>query len=190
MQTELQVSNNLKQIRKAKGWSLDKTAKATGVSKAMLGQIERGESSPTVTKLWQIASGLEVSFSSFITPSLSSELASLFRDANTLREERLNEGFFVSVVFPFEPSVGFEVYELGLSEHYQHISEPHNYGVTEHILCISGQMAVFFDDSWHELVPGQAVRFNAAQRHGYRNIGKEKAVFHDIIHYANKDQRC
>jgi len=187
MQPELQVSKNLKRIRKAKGWSLDKTAKASGVSKAMLGQIERGESSPTVTKLWQIASGLEVSFSSFITPNSSSELESLFRDANIMREENLNEGFFVSVIFPFEPSVGFEVYELGLSQNYQHLSEPHNYGVTEHILCISGKMAVFFDDNWHELGPGQAVRFNAAQRHGYKNIGKEKAVFHDIIHYPNKE---
>lgn len=38
----------------------------TGVSKAMLGQIERGESSPTVTTLWKIATGLQVSFSSLL----------------------------------------------------------------------------------------------------------------------------
>ncbi|MEZ8384857.1 helix-turn-helix domain-containing protein, partial [Vibrio splendidus] len=53
MQTEIKVGVNLKRLRQEKGWSLDKTAKETGVSKAMLGQIERGESSPTVAKLWQ-----------------------------------------------------------------------------------------------------------------------------------------
>lgn len=189
MQKELKVGENLKRFRKEKGWSLDKTALMTGVSKAMLGQIERGESSPTVAKLWQIATGLEVSFSSLISEHTDSELVSLFRDANTLRDESLNEGFSVSVVFPFEPSLGFEVYELGLAEHYQHLSEPHNLGVMEHILCISGQMAVLFDGRWHELTQGQAVRFNAAQPHGYKNIGSEKAVFHDIIHYPEKWQR-
>ncbi|MBW3698335.1 XRE family transcriptional regulator [Vibrio sp. T187] len=183
MQNEWYVSENLKRIRKENGWSLDKTAKATGVSKAMLGQIERGESSPTVAKLWQIATGLEVSFSSLIEPYSEQALSSLFRDAGELRDESLNDGFSVSVMFPFEPAVGFEVYELGLAENYQHLSEPHNTGVTEHILCISGSMAVFFDDDWHELTAGQAVRFNAAQPHGYKNTGKEKAVFHDIIHY-------
>jgi transcriptional regulator with XRE-family HTH domain len=41
------------------------------VSKAMLGQIERNESSPTVATLWKIATGLNVPFSSFIAPSES-----------------------------------------------------------------------------------------------------------------------
>ena len=43
------ISVTLQLLRKQRGWSLDKTAAATGVSKAMLGQIERGESSPTRT---------------------------------------------------------------------------------------------------------------------------------------------
>ncbi len=58
----MQVSHNLKRIRKEKGGVSTSTAKATGVSKAMLGQIERGESSPTASKAkWQIATGLNVS---------------------------------------------------------------------------------------------------------------------------------
>ena len=42
----------LRAQRTARGWSLDKAAEETGVSKAMLGQIERGESSPTLATLW------------------------------------------------------------------------------------------------------------------------------------------
>lgn len=128
MQTEIKVGVNLKRLRQEKGWSLDKTAKATGVSKAMLGQIERGESSPTVAKLWQIASGFEVSLSSFIAASSNSELTSLFRDANELRHEEYNIGFFVSLLFPFEEALGFEIFELTLAPDYHHESEPHNAG--------------------------------------------------------------
>src|SRR5579863_338424 len=60
------VSSTLKALRQARGWSLDKAAEETGVSKAMLGQIEREESSPTIATLWKIASGFRTSFSSFI----------------------------------------------------------------------------------------------------------------------------
>jgi transcriptional regulator with XRE-family HTH domain len=59
------VATMLKLFRNEKGWSLDKAAEMTGVSKAMLGQIERQESSPTVTTLWKIATGFNCSFSSF-----------------------------------------------------------------------------------------------------------------------------
>ena len=62
------LATTLKALRQARGWSLSKLAEETGVSKAMLGQIERNESSPTVSTLWKIATGLNVPFSAFITP--------------------------------------------------------------------------------------------------------------------------
>ena len=46
------IAQHLKALRKAQGLSLDSVAKLTGVSKAMLGQIERQESSPTISTLW------------------------------------------------------------------------------------------------------------------------------------------
>ena len=60
------IAKNLLKIRKEKGLSLEKTAELTGVSKAMLGQIERNESNPTVSTLWKIAKGLKISFSSLL----------------------------------------------------------------------------------------------------------------------------
>ena len=60
------IGKKLKEIRVMKGLSLEDVAKLTGVSKAMLGQIERSVSNPTVSTLWKIATGLKVSFSFFI----------------------------------------------------------------------------------------------------------------------------
>ena len=51
------LATTLKTQRQVRGWSLSKLAEETGVSKAMLGQIERNESSPTVSTLWKIATG-------------------------------------------------------------------------------------------------------------------------------------
>lgn len=46
--------SHFKELRRERGWSLDKTALETGVSKAMLGQIEREESSPSIATLMTI----------------------------------------------------------------------------------------------------------------------------------------
>ena len=60
------IGNRLREIRMKRGLSLDEVSRLTGVSKAMLGQIERAKSVPTVSTLWKIATGLKVSFSLFM----------------------------------------------------------------------------------------------------------------------------
>ena len=60
------IADNLKRMRKENRWSLDTVAEMTGVSKSMLGQIERKESSPTVATLWKIATGLHISFTALL----------------------------------------------------------------------------------------------------------------------------
>ena len=62
------IAENLKRIRKENKWSLDTVSDMTGVSKSMLGQIERGESSPTISTLWKIATG-PVSYTHLTLPT-------------------------------------------------------------------------------------------------------------------------
>ena len=61
-QIDRNIAVNLRRIRKAKNMSLDMLADRTGVSKSMLGQIERGESNPTVSTIGKIVEGLKVPF--------------------------------------------------------------------------------------------------------------------------------
>ena len=62
----LRIGEKLKSIRMVRTLSLDDAAALTGVSKPMLGQIERGQSVPTVTTLWKIATGLKTPLSAFL----------------------------------------------------------------------------------------------------------------------------
>ena len=57
------LADRLKEERAAKGLSLDALAKLSGVSRSMLSQIERGESSPTVASLWNLTRALNIDFS-------------------------------------------------------------------------------------------------------------------------------
>ena len=64
-QPNLKIGEKLKKIRMIQHLTLEEAAAVTGVSKPMLGQIERSQSVPTVTTLWKIATGLKVPLSSF-----------------------------------------------------------------------------------------------------------------------------
>ncbi len=169
------LATRLKAARKRKGWSLDKTSQYTGVSKAMLGQIERGESSPTVVKLWSIANGFNLPLSYFIEEFESSTPSKLINAEQDIQ---------ITALSPFDSITGFEVFQITLFPQREYISEPHNAGVVEHILAIDGTMEYYLNQGWHRVEKGSAVRFNADQDHGYRNQGDKPVTIHNIISYT------
>src|SRR5438046_10339012 len=60
------VGDNLRKLRAQRGLSLEKLAQKSGVSRAMLGQVELGQSAPTINVLWKIARALDVTFATLI----------------------------------------------------------------------------------------------------------------------------
>ena len=50
------VGKNLKRLRTERGLSLERLAQSSGVSRAMLGQVELGQSAPTINVLWKSVS--------------------------------------------------------------------------------------------------------------------------------------
>ena len=168
------IAQRLKSLRSDRGISLDATAGLTGVSKAMLGQIEREESSPTIATLWKIASGLEVSFSFFFAsePRLCSDQESFPNDPNMK----------VKTLFPYAPDTQLEVFEITLTNGHQQLSESHSSGVIEHVHVLEGRLSVLLDGQWQEVNTGQSLRFNGAQQHGYHALSKS-VTFHNIIRY-------
>jgi transcriptional regulator with XRE-family HTH domain len=54
------IAARVRELRAARGYSLDELATRSGVSRSMISLIERGESSPTAVVLDRIASGLGV----------------------------------------------------------------------------------------------------------------------------------
>lgn len=167
------IASHLKEIRKQRQVSLDAVAKLTGVSKAMLGQIEREESSPTIAKLWQIASGLDTSFSAFFghTPEPGDD--QYFPNDPNMQ---------VKSVFPYSPSVNYEIHEITLTNHHCQISEPHAHGVIETIIVLEGEMEVLNSGYWERIKQGGSFRFYADQPHGYKAV-TETVVFQNIVSY-------
>ena len=177
------IALTLKKLRQERGWSLDKAAEKTGVSKAMLGQIERQESSPTIATLWKIASGFQTSFSSFLEELQTDFNHPVQRPGAADQLNPTDEGIRVLPIFPFDADLHFEVFIIELLPACKHLSPPHEPGVVEHVIVVAGSMEVLVDGSWRLLHQGEGLRFNANQPHGYHNLNTEIACFHDIIHY-------
>ena len=84
---QLILAKNLKSIREKEKLSLERVSQLTGVSKTMIGQIERGDSSPTLTTIWKIANGLKVSFTSLINNPQPDTKVVLRNDVQVLSED-------------------------------------------------------------------------------------------------------
>ncbi|GEN22480.1 helix-turn-helix domain-containing protein [Halomonas cupida] len=176
------IATTLRRLRQQQGWSLDQAARLTGVSKAMLGQIERSESSPTVSTLWKIASGFRVSLSELLEGA-DETVGLRQRDGHERVWGEDSAGMQARVLFPFDPQLGFEMFEVELAPGAESASSPHAPGVVEHIVVLEGSLALQVGEQWQHLAVGQGLRFQADQPHLMRNAGEGRLRFHDVIHY-------
>ena len=175
------IGNKLKDIRNKRKLSLDEVTKLTGVSKAMLGQIERGQSNPTVSTLWKIATGLKVSFSLFIDENQDdlkvidqNDISPIIEDNNRMR---------LYPIFPFDANKGFEIFTIELEPGCNHISTAHNDGVEEYIIVTEGKIEMDINGEKFILQKDNSIRFMANKPHSYKNINNNKSVFKNIILY-------
>lgn len=178
------ISSTLKELRSQRGWSLDVTSQKTGVSKAMLGQIERGESSPTIATLWKIASGFDVSFSSFVEDVEAYQPDFTHRKPALQQLHKQDDKINVMPIFPFDENLGFEVFIIELLPGCTHLSPPHQKGVIEHVIPVLGYIEVLVQGQWHQVNQHEGLRFDASLPHGYRNLSDAAVLFHDMIHYT------
>src|SRR5262245_11728301 len=94
-----EVGANLRRLRLERSLSLEKLAHTASVSRAMLGQIELGQSTPTIKTLWKIARALDVPFSALISGRVSG--GTLVLRAHETRRLSNHDGSFVSrALFP------------------------------------------------------------------------------------------
>jgi transcriptional regulator with XRE-family HTH domain len=70
------IAGRVRELRAARGLSLDTLAGKSGVSRSMISLIERGESSPTAVVLERLAAGLGVPLASLFDPPASAAEAS------------------------------------------------------------------------------------------------------------------
>ncbi|AJD90679.1 DNA-binding protein [Jeotgalibacillus malaysiensis] len=176
-----QLGGNLRLLRKNRDLSLDRLALLTGVSKAMLGQIERGDANPSVGTIWKIANGLKISFSSLLAAPVS-DVTVIRAEAVEMLEED-NGRYRVYPIFTFDPVRQWEGYRVELDPGCHYHSESHGSGVEEYMTVIEGELIITVSGNDYTLKSGDSIRFKADQPHDYHNKADQRTVCQMVIHY-------
>lgn len=179
------VGVNLRRLRTRRGLSLEKLAQSSGVSRAMLGQIELGQSAPTINVLWKIARALEVTFSALISTRAQSG-ALVLRQVESKLLTSKDRSFTSRALFPFDEPRRVEFYELRLTVGGVEVADAHAPGTSENLVVTQGQVEIDVGGETHRLDAGDSILFEADAPHAYRNAGKGEAVMYLVMTYAQE----
>lgn len=178
------VARRLAELRRQRHLSLEALARSSGVSRAMLWQIEQGRSAPTLKVLDRIAASLDVPGADLLQDPGGHHAVAVLR-ADRCKQLVSPDGAYVTrALFPFNGSHSVEFYEIRLAAGASEHAEAHAAGTVENLAVGSGRMEIEVDAHRHALGPGDAIHFRADQAHAYHNPGDEPAVAYLEMAYA------
>lgn len=177
------IASNLKRLRTERKLSLSNLAELSGVSKVMLGQIERGESNPTINTIWKIANGLKVPYTALIDEPTSNAI--LVKKEDTTKQSSEDGKYRISCSFTSNPKRNFELFTVEIDPHSVYNSNPHGEKIQEYILIFNGELTLKTEEQEYTLRSGDSIMFDAAKPHIYKNITNEIARMTIINYYPH-----
>ncbi len=176
------VGKNLAELRAAKGLTLDQLAATTGLSRAVLGQIEMGKSHPSVGMVWKIAHAFDVHFSALLARPGQSE-AHVLRKQGAPRLVGPDGRFSSRALYPLAAKPDVEFYELFLAAHSREDAAAHRPGTRENLVVTAGRLELHVGGATYDLRTGDAILFTADVPHAYVNPGNDECWMYLVMTY-------
>lgn len=171
----------VRELRRGRGLTLEGLAERSGVSRAMISKLERGEKNPTLVIAAKLAEGLEVTLSQLagveerrevvVTPK---ERRMTMHDPETGFERQLLSPSFAGRGIEFIRNV---IPEGGTSGEFP----PHKKGVEEYIVVERGRLRADLGGEEYVLEEGDAVYFEADVTHRFDNLGEGECSYYLVI---------
>jgi transcriptional regulator with XRE-family HTH domain len=175
------VGESLRDIRRRQGHSLDTLALASGVSRAMLGQIETGKSVPTITVLWKIAEALGVPVAQLIGDPDVPQFQILRKDASQSVTTSVGRFQTRSISPPDDPSeVTFS--ELRIAPGHREQFPARRWPARLSLLVSRGTVNITVADGEQvQLQEGDAIIFSASLEHAIASAGPEESILYLVV---------
>jgi XRE family transcriptional regulator, regulator of sulfur utilization len=174
----------VKALREAADLSLRDLAARSGVSAPMLSQVERGETSPTLTVAARIANGLELRLSQLLRLDEGSSVT-VVRAAQRQRGGNSRRGHRFEVLTGSQPGQRAELslHTLAAGGATGAADDPpmHEPGSRETALVERGGVALVCDGQRYELGEGDCVTFDADLPHHFENATDAEAAFLAVV---------
>lgn len=176
MAPEARLGARLKELRRQRGWSLDALGDASGVSRSMLSQIERGEANPTLAVAFRIAGAFGLSLAELVETRRAASSIQTIRASDRAHVFRSDADVTIRTLSPLNLEKDVEFYEVRLRPGGALRSAPHFGGTREFLAVEKGRVRVESGGDTDELGPGDSASYRADVPHAIVNPGRREAV--------------
>lgn len=169
------IAMNLKQLRTERNLTLGQLAKESGVSKAILSDMEKGESNPTINTIIKVSKGLNISYSRLME-GVEPE-STLVRQQDTVMQASENHHYRIYCYFKTSAKRNFELFRVELDPGCSNISIAHPPKSQEYLYVLEGELILETETEAYTLYPGDSLGFASSVDHTYHNRQREPVVF-------------
>ena len=181
---EVPVGPRVRALREAMRLSLRDLAERSGVSAPMLSQVERGETSPTLSVAARIAGGLDLSLSQLLRLDEGGSVT-VVRAGDRAAGGARSHGHSYEVLTPSLPGqraeVSLHVLEPGAHTAGEDDPPMHEPGARETAVVLEGALTLHCDGEQHELGKGDSVTFDSDLPHRFENPGRRATRFLAVV---------
>ena len=177
------VGGNIQHIRKQRKMTLDVLAEKSGVSKAMLSQIESDKVNPTLATIWKIARGLDVELDTILRGNKPARKFAVTRSQEITVLDTADHGPHIQVLSPITLAEDLEIYLLSFDPHTTLNSGAHAPKSEEYLTVVSGQIRVEVGENSADLRTGDFIIYNCDVNHVIANPYDEPAKVHMVVRF-------
>ena len=174
------LGERVRALRRERGWTLENLAERSGVSRAMISKLERGEKNPTLVVAAKLAEGLGVTLSHLVGVEkrevvvVPRERRMVMRDPET--------GFERQLLSPSFGGRGIELIRNVVPEGSTSGEfPPHRRGVEEYAVVERGRLRAVLGAEEYLLEEGDALYFEADVSHRFDNVGEGECSYYLVI---------
>lgn len=178
------VCDRVRMLRKHRGWTLEQLATASGVSRSMLSQIERGSANPTLAVAYRIAQAFDMSLADLVEAPVGKPRIDVIRADDRSHLFRDDEQCSIRTLSPMHLEKDVEFYELRLKSSGILDSAPHFEGTREFLTIEHGAVRLTSADNVTELRQGDSAHYPADVPHKIENLCEGESVAFLVVIYS------
>lgn len=178
----VELGARIKRMRLAAGLTLEALCAQSGVSRAMLSKVERGEKSPTLTVMVRIAKGLDVSLSMLMGAEPQAAASATVRAAQRLIFRDPDTGFERHVLSPsnIDSDVELLMHRIPPGQS-SGVLPAYDVPAEKFIVVQEGHLTVLIGERRYDLTSGDSFHFKVREPYRFDNHGNSPCVYYLII---------
>ena len=172
------IAERLRALRNGRNMTLDELAGRSGVSRAMISRIERGEASPTAQLLSRLCAALDVTLSAFFAPE-GEEASPLSRHADQPVWRDPETGYIRRNISPANFPSPLQLVEVVLpaGAHVAYDTVPRDAGYHQQIWMQEGTIEITVGGKMHRLSEDDCLAMQLDEPTAFRNRTRKPARY-------------